>query len=666
MTPSGQSVCLCMIVRNEASVIRACLASVRPVIDSWVVVDTGSHDGTQGVVAEAMADLPGNLYERPWRDFAHNRSEALELARPLADYSFVMDADDTLELPAGYALPDLHADSYSLDVALGETLFRRPQLARSALPWRYRGVLHEYIDCPAAGPCAHLAGPLIRMGHGGARRRDPQTYLRDAEVLERTLATETDAFLHARYTFYLAQSLRDCGEPQRALGFYLRRAEQGFWSEEVYCALLEAARLMLRLGRTLEEMLAPLERAMTINPARAEALHAASLACRLHSDFGRGARYGEAAARTPMPNEGLFLERWVYDYGALDEQAINSFWAGGYRACLDAVLRGLASGRVPEGERSRWLANARVAADRLASAGAIATSTQSAGAHAMEPPRPLQARLPDPPPRVLVAILAKQKASVLPLYLSCIEALDYPKSRIVLYVRTNNNTDATPELLRGWLDRVGHLYAAVEYDDTDVDTPVESFGVHEWNPVRFRVLNAIRDVSLAKTAEHGCDLYFTADSDNFVRPCTLRELVATGLPIVAPLLRHIEPERLYSNYHAAIDAAGYYAESDIYQPVLFRSVTGLIELPVVHCTYVVRADAAARLGYNDGSQDYDYVIFSRHARAGGIVQYLDNRQLYGYITLDDADPERVAQQIESARRLLDETRPAERLQPTQA
>ena len=43
-------------------------------------------------------------------------------------------------------------------------------------------------------------------------------------------------------------------------------------------------------------------------------------------------------------------------------------------------------------------------------------------------------------PRVLLAILAKQMEKVLPLYLYCIESLDYPKANIILYVRTNNNS----------------------------------------------------------------------------------------------------------------------------------------------------------------------------------------------------------------------------------
>jgi len=72
-----------MIVRNEAHVIRRCLDSVMPLIDTWVIVDTGSTDGTQKIVREHLAAIPGELLERPWVNFAHNRTEAVVLAARL-------------------------------------------------------------------------------------------------------------------------------------------------------------------------------------------------------------------------------------------------------------------------------------------------------------------------------------------------------------------------------------------------------------------------------------------------------------------------------------------------------------------------------------------------------------------------------------------------------
>jgi glycosyltransferase involved in cell wall biosynthesis len=82
---SKATICLNMIVKDEAPVIRRCLATVRPFIDFWVIVDTGSRDGTQAIISEFLQDLPGELIERPWVDFAHNRSEALAAARDKAD-----------------------------------------------------------------------------------------------------------------------------------------------------------------------------------------------------------------------------------------------------------------------------------------------------------------------------------------------------------------------------------------------------------------------------------------------------------------------------------------------------------------------------------------------------------------------------------------------------
>ncbi|WP_258051826.1 glycosyltransferase family 2 protein [Mesorhizobium sp. INR15] len=254
-------------------------------------------------------------------------------------------------------------------------------------------------------------------------------------------------------------------------------------------------------------------------------------------------------------------------------------------------------------------------------------------------------------PRVLVAILAKQKEPALPLYLECIEALDYPKESIVLYIRTNNNTDKTERILRQWVERVGHLYAAVEMDASDVVERVEQFREHEWNETRFKVLGRLRNMSLAKTSEHHCDFYFVADVDNFVRPATLRELVALDLPIVAPLLRSISPDRYYSNYHAEIDGNGYYIECDQYSWVLNRHVRGVIEMPLVHCTYLIRTDVLNELTYEDETSRYEYIVFADSARKAGIQQYLDNRQVYGYITFGDHEYH-VSDGIERARELL--------------
>jgi tetratricopeptide (TPR) repeat protein len=656
MNAAGQIICLNMIVKNEASVIRRCIDSVRPIVDYWVIVDTGSTDGTQDIIREHLQDLPGELHERPWRDFAHNRSEALELARGKSDYTLIIDADDTLEIIPNTILPALGADSYMFDITNADIVYQRLQLVRSALPWRYEGVLHEFLACDGVGPSGKLSGIRMRCSHDGARRKDPQTFRRDAAMLENALRAESNPFLRARYRFYLAQSYRDCGELATALEHYLARAELGFWQEEVFVSLYCAARMKEQLGHPVEDVIAAYLRAANTLPTRAEALHGASRLCRQKKRYEEGYRIAKRGLEIPTPSsDALFVEPWIYETGLLDEFSVNAYWSGHNHDCLDASLKLLGTGKLSTGDTRRVLANSRFASDKLprdpnlGSLGAEAFVEQ----HALAPPRPLRSCLLGSP-RVLVAVLANQSEKDLPLYLACIESLDYPKSSIVLYVRTYNNTDGTGRLLREWVDRVGSLYAGVEFDAADAETGVGQFGGINGIAKRCNVPGHIRKLSLGRTVQHGCDFYFVADVGNFVRCCTLRDLVALNLPIVAPFLRSIGPGGLYSNYHAAIDVNGYYEECDQYAWVLNRWVRGVLEMPVVNGTYLIRADVLGDLAYEDGTARHEYVILSESAREQGVPQYLDNRQVYGYVAFGEGDDRHNSIVTERAKELLGE------------
>ncbi len=279
------------------------------------------------------------------------------------DYTLIIDADDTLEMAPNVSLPALTEDSYAIDIADNGIAYSRTQLVRSTLPWRYQGVLHEYITCDTAGTCGQLTGFRMRRNHDGARRRDPLTYRRDAEVLEAALKTETSPFLLARYRFYLAQSYRDCGEPEKALEHYLARAELGFWQEEVFISLYCAAQLKQQLGLPDQEVINAYIRAAEAAPSRAEALHGVSRFCRDKGRNEEGYQLAKRGLEIPIPSDGLFVEPWIYDYGLLDEYAVNAYWAGHYRESLDACLRILVTGK--HDDLARVSANARFAFEKL-------------------------------------------------------------------------------------------------------------------------------------------------------------------------------------------------------------------------------------------------------------------------------------------------------------
>ena len=400
----------------------------------------------------------------------------------------------------------------------------------------------------------------------------------------------------------------------------------GFWQEEVFFSFYQTARMMERLGRPPDQVIETYKRASAAVSTRAEAAHAASVLCRRIGRHGDGYAIAKPVLGLAAPPDGLFVETWIYEYGLADEFAVNAYWAGHYEESLDASLRVLASDAIPPADRKRIAENARLAATAIK-----APNAWPEDARIPAPVRALHTRLSDQPPRVLVAIVLKQKERVLPLFLERIEALDYPKSSIVLYICTNSNTARTREILRQWLDRVGALYA-----DVALEEPDPAFDMRP---------NAVRDACLGRTIDHACDFLFTIDVDNFVIPSTLKDLVALDLPIVAPLIRDAADGSRYANYHAKIDANGYFLDTPRYDEILHRRLTGLIEVPVVHSTYLVRADVIGRLRYEHGSGRLDYVIFSHQARLNGVPQYLDNRQLYGCLTLRDDIPEIMVPQL---------------------
>ncbi len=348
------TLCLNMIVKNESKVIRRCLDSLRPFIHSWVIVDTGSTDGTQDIIRDHMKDIPGELAERPWKNFGYNRSEAIELARDKAEYLFFIDADEEFSAPAGWRMPELTADLYTVVMRYGESVYHRASLAATRLAWRYEGVLHEYLECGHPYGRAQLEGSSVHVNPDGARSQDPMKFEKDAQLLESSLADEPG---NARYAFYLAQSYRDARQPEKALAAYQRRAAMGGWDEEIWCSLLEVARLSEQLGRSEEVVVQAYLEAHLARPTRAEALTGLARYCRLRDKHVQAFRFAQEAAALPRPPDILFLDGSVYDWRALDEWSISAYWTGHHYLAKTLCERLLIEGLVPEAERARILDN---------------------------------------------------------------------------------------------------------------------------------------------------------------------------------------------------------------------------------------------------------------------------------------------------------------------
>jgi glycosyltransferase involved in cell wall biosynthesis len=80
-----------MIVKNEEKFIRSCLKSVQPIVNEFVIADTGSTDGTIQIAREFDA----KIINSPWTgSFSKARNESLQHAT--GDWILLLDADETI------------------------------------------------------------------------------------------------------------------------------------------------------------------------------------------------------------------------------------------------------------------------------------------------------------------------------------------------------------------------------------------------------------------------------------------------------------------------------------------------------------------------------------------------------------------------------------------
>ena len=147
------------IVKDEAKAIRATLDSVRSFVDRWAICDTGSSDGTQAIVREAMASVDGFLFEETFVGYAESRNRVVDACVEEAtkkdvslDFLLMLSADETLHggdnlraFLATYEGPD---EVFLIEVRTPVNALDQPRLVRAGASWRYVGEgVHEELRC---------------------------------------------------------------------------------------------------------------------------------------------------------------------------------------------------------------------------------------------------------------------------------------------------------------------------------------------------------------------------------------------------------------------------------------------------------------------------------------------------------------------------------------
>lgn len=195
---------LCMIVKDEETVLRRCLESTGSLFDEIIIADTGSSDLTKEI-ARLFTD---RIFDCDWQDdFAAARNFAF--AKATGDYIMWLDADDVIPSGTLKALEEKKADTNGADVIMlpyetafdedGKATFSfyRERIIKRSPQCVWVGAVHEVIV--PFGNITKLNAPIKHLkekGYDGAR---------NLRIYEKLLSRGEK--LDARHMYYYGREL---------------------------------------------------------------------------------------------------------------------------------------------------------------------------------------------------------------------------------------------------------------------------------------------------------------------------------------------------------------------------------------------------------------------------------------------------------------------------
>jgi hypothetical protein len=354
-------VCLAIMVKNEAHTIETTLNSVKGLIDNYVILDTGSTDGTQQVMLKALAThgdetnkMVGALVEEPFIDYGASRNRNLDLCKERFNsvFTLVLSADETVGDAAAlrqfleemrFSEGEQHgAYPVRMDMAGGEP-FDSVRIARVDAKWRYVGRVHEYLTAPTP-KWTDLYRPIPEVmvrfdATDGPRRMESQRQI--LNILLEDLANDPK---DTRAMLYIARTYGALQEWQACYDMYAQLAAGGKFHGEVYYALVMQALVGLSLNHPWEKRLATLTKAFEVDPHQRDACHLIAQTYYNDGFIDDALKWAVKCLAIPRPpylekQQNIFMRRteYLYEFEMARLTGLAAAKAKSYTVCIRAL-----------------------------------------------------------------------------------------------------------------------------------------------------------------------------------------------------------------------------------------------------------------------------------------------------------------------------------------
>jgi len=319
----GVTLCLNMIVRNESKIITRLLESVLPIIDTYVICDTGSTDNTPTLIKDFFDSkgISGEVIYEPFKNFGYNRTFALKAAKYKATYALLLDADMIFKIEPSFNKELLFADSYSIIQKGSGLSYYNARLIKLDIDAKCVGPTHEYYDLPSGSKSLKLESIWINdIGDGGSKG---DKFERDIRLLKQGIEEEPN---NGRYYFYLANSYFNTGRHEESIPYYKKRIELGGWVEEIFYSHLNLGHAYMSTKQDAMAIFTWLN-GYNLHSARSETIYEICKYYRVKGMNKLSMNFCMLGKSIPYPkNDSLFIHNDVYDTGFDYELSVIGYY----------------------------------------------------------------------------------------------------------------------------------------------------------------------------------------------------------------------------------------------------------------------------------------------------------------------------------------------------